>query len=436
MVRQEGRPKRGGQHTLPFYGCPWGRLGTLEHRGLDPTVVWVRKLGRLCRRVWGRRLPWWAQQASWSVSPWWRRWFSFLADGTRSGQQACGGSRWCACAIGSLRSLPNFLPWHSPQGRLLGGRGRSSRVLRPGGCMMYSSWRRPVSGVPRGWYQRGLRHRCLRRRFGGRCWGGHLWTRWHGRRLVCLRLSCDCCAPPQRGGWFRRQKSWRWRRCWGRRSPLAAGRSLGRGCVRRMCEFIGRGLGRLETWERTASGSWSVTPVSNLVGRRLGRKRRQDVGWFWPRLVGNSEANGVGTSVVRSCGCKRHWDIGRFLLDTALVETSSQTASWPWSVGDAEANGVRMSVTAWVDRRRGVGWSALGRRSGWRALVKHCTGTSIGFCLAIAWIERRRDVGLAIGWRQRCGSIGSGIWWSETAWVSWLEPRQTASVENKFLAYE
>ena len=91
-------------------------------------------------------------------------------------------------------------------------------------------------------------------------------------------------------------------------------------------------------------------------------------------------------------------------------------------------------VGTWVDCRRGVrraGASvnqlALGRRSGWGVLVEHGVKLLVGFCLAIAWVEQRRDVNLDIVWRQCCGSMGSGIWWSETAWFSWLECCRTAS---------
>ena len=100
--------------------------------------------------------------------------------------------------------------------------------------------------------------------------------------------------------------------------------------------------------------------------------------------------------------------------------------------------GVGASVGIWVARRWGVGWAsesvgqlASGRWLGWRVLVENGIEPSVGFCLAIVWVERRRDVGLAIGWRQRCGSIWSGLWWSETAWASWLESRKTASLEIK-----
>ena len=77
-----------------------------------------------------------------------------------------------------------------------------------------------------------------------------------------------------------------------------------------------------------------------------------------------------------------------------------------------------------------------GCRSGWGDLVEHGVGPSVGICLVIAWVEWRRDVGRAIGWSQRCGSIRSGPQWSETARVYWLEPRRTVSVENKLLTYE
>ena len=83
-----------------------------------------------------------------------------------------------------------------------------------------------------------------------------------------------------------------------------------------------------------------------------------------------------------------------------------------------------------------VGRSASGRWLGWGVLVEHGVDPSIGFCLEIAWVERRRDVDLDIGWSQRRGYIGSGLWCSDTAWVSWSEYRQTASVEIKLLAYE
>ena len=95
-----------------------------------------------------------------------------------------------------------------------------------------------------------------------------------------------------------------------------------------------------------------------------------------------------------------------------------------------------MSATALVDRRRDVGRSASGRRSGWGVLVEHGVGPLVGFCLVVAWVEQSPDVGLAIGWRKRRGYIRLGLRWSETAWVSWSEYRRTASVEVKLLAYE
>ena len=75
-----------------------------------------------------------------------------------------------------------------------------------------------------------------------------------------------------------------------------------------------------------------------------------------------------------------------------------------------------------VDRRRGVGRAGESLSS--TALIRRS-----GFWLAIAWVGRRQDVGMAIGLGQRCGSIGSRIWWSETAWVSGLESLRTASVD-------
>ena len=66
---------------------------------------------------------------------------------------------------------------------------------------------------------------------------------------------------------------------------MAAGRRLGQGHGQRTCGFIGCGL---ETWEQTASGPRSVTPVGNSVGLRRGREQRRDVGRFWPQPVGDS----------------------------------------------------------------------------------------------------------------------------------------------------
>ena len=69
-------------------------------------------------------------------------------------------------------------------------------------------------------------------------------------------------------------------------------------------------------------------------------------------------------------------------------------------------------------------------------MVEHSVGPLVGFCLAILLVKRRWNVGLAIGWRQCCGYIRLGLWWSETEWVSWSESRLTASVEIKLIAYE
>ena len=76
-----------------------------------------------------------------------------------------------------------------------------------------------------------------------------------------------------------------------------------------------------------------------------------------------------------------------------------------------------------------VGRLVSGRRSGWGVFVKYGVELSVGFWLAIAWVGRHWDVGIAIGWGQRCGSIWSGFWWSETAWVSWSESQRMVSVD-------
>ena len=57
--------------------------------------------------------------------------------------------------------------------------------------------------------------------------------------------------------------------------------------------------------------------------------------------------------------------------------------SGPRSVGAVDANGVGMPETAWVDKRRGVGWD-LGRSALWMRT--------------------------ALGFRQQRGSIGVGMW--------------------------
>ena len=72
-----------------------------------------------------------------------------------------------------------------------------------------------------------------------------------------------------------------------------------------------------------------------------------------------------------------------------------------------------IGVGTWVDRRRGVG----------RAGEPWSSTASVGFCFAILWVERRQDVGVDIGWRQHRGSIGLGLWWLETSWVSRSESR-------------
>ena len=95
---------------------------------------------------------------------------------------------------------------------------------------------------------------------------------------------------------------------------------------RRLCGFISRGS---ETWERTASGPRSVALVSNSVGQSCEREQRQDVGWSWPHLVGDS----VG-------------------------QTTFRTASGPRLGGAVDANGVGKLATSWVYQRQDVGRSA------------------------------------------------------------------------------
>ena len=92
-------------------------------------------------------------------------------------------------------------------------------------------------------------------------------------------------------------------------------------------------------------------------------------------------------------------------------------------------NGVGMSATTWVDWRRELCRSASGRRSGWRALVKHngrdLFGNRVG----------RTASGRRSGYRLET-ALWVEPWWSETACVYWLERRRTASVEYKLLAYK
>ena len=149
-------------------------------------------------------------------------------------------------------------------------------------------------------------------------------------------------------------------------SPVAAGRSLGQGLLRRPCGSIGRGIGRSETQKRTASGTWSVAPVGTSVGQSLGRERFREerewfrgVGRFWPRLVGDSEANSVWTSVVQSLGHERRQDVGRFFSETELVERRQYVVQFIGRIASV-ANSVGMLETVWVNRCQDVGQSALG----------------------------------------------------------------------------
>ena len=130
-------------------------------------------------------------------------------------------------------------------------------------------------------------------------------------------------------------------------------------------------------------------------------------------LLGGSS---VGFCMVLSVGASVVWSLGqgrRWAVDRAIGHRRRQRGS----------NGAGTSVGLLVGSiRRGLGrrlWSrtALGRQSGYR--------------LETAWVERRQDVGRAIGrvyWLEP---------WSETEWVYWSEPRsRTASVDNNLLAYE
>ena len=60
-----------------------------------------------------------------------------------------------------------------------------------------------------------------------------------------------------------------------------------------------------------------------------------------------------------------------------------------------------------------MGRTALVRRLGWEALVVHGVGTLVGICLVTLWVERRRDIGRDIGWRQCRWSIGQGLGWRQ-----------------------
>ena len=140
---------------------------------------------------------------------------------------------------------------------------------------------------------------------------------------------------------------------------MADGRILGRGLGQRPCGSIGRGIGRSETWKRTASETWPVAPVRTLAGQSLGRER------LWYR-------------------CERFWNVDRF---------------WPRSVGDSEANGVgtlvgfcwrqrgSIGVGTSVDRRLGVGW---GMGSG-------LIGVGALFGMGILWVDRRQGIGRGLG---------------------------------------
>ena len=176
-------------------------------------------------------------------------------------------------------------------------------------------------------------------------------------------------------------------------------------------------LGRLEMWTQTALGcrrQRGSLDVGTWVNQRSGVS--QDLGrsalWMRP-ASGFRKQRGlidVGTWV--------DWRRGVGQADR-VSRTASRTASGPWLVGAADVNVVRMSETAWddcgVDWRQGVGQagesvgqSASGRRLVWGVLVELDVEPSIGFCLAIVWVERCWDIGLAIGWRHGLSGRGFG----------------------------
>ena len=168
---------------------------------------------------------------------------------------------------------------------------------------------------------------------------------------------------------------------------------------------------RLEPWSETVwfycLGPWLVgASDANGVGTSVG------VSWWLlggasvGASVGDSAGLLVGASVGQSLGRKRRQDISSFFFGDSV----GQTASGRWSgyrsesLGQERCRGVGQDLVG-----ESVGRTVSGRRSVWGALVKHGIGTSVGICFATAWVKRIWDVGRAIGWRQRRGSIGRGL---------------------------
>ena len=185
------------------------------------------------------------------------------------------------------------------------------------------------------------------------------------------------------------------------------------------------GIGELVCWQRWSNGV--TNGVGTSIGRRCGRERRRDAGDSMGRLASGRGSIGVGvlvglTEFTERCRGRRR--------DLGWLEPRTQ-------------NDVRTSATAWDDCRWDVGISALGHQLGWGVCGLISAGASVGLgslgrarrravrlvLSAIAWVERRQEIGLDISRRQRHGSIGSGLWWSDTAWVSRSEYQRTASVD-------
>ena len=128
-------------------------------------------------------------------------------------------------------------------------------------------------------------------------------------------------------------------------------------------------------------------------------------------------ANGVGMPATAWVD----WRRGVSWADS-VCQTASRTASGPRLVGSTDVNGVRMPATAWDGRLWGVGQSASGCRPVWGVCELIGVGASVGLgnlgrsrhwsagrvLLAIVWVERHRDVGMAIGWRHGISGRGFG----------------------------
>ena len=126
---------------------------------------------------------------------------------------------------------------------------------------------------------------------------------------------------------------------------------------------VGRRLGserRLELGRSHRSGPWSVGAWD--TNPRDGRKRFWGFGRFWPRPVGYSEANGIGTSV--GCSLK-------------LTASGRRSVFVRYSVGQTTlvcCSGYR-SESLGHERRQGVG-NNVGRLVSGHRLIS--VGTSVG----------------------------------------------------------